>query len=356
MVKKYLKVKTDKYISVLKKYLLRLHSNYFHLMKKMKLSKYSFLILILFLILSYNTFSQPNWKYNGYFNFGCSINLTYGKAQQFPGIKLYSAFIANGVYKRNLTINYGPSISIYTNSLGSNLNPLIGDIQIDFTNTFSIGGVWGKDLLYTKFFKTINTGAYYNIASSKGFGAFMSTNFIINNHHHNQIDGSVSFSTPDVTINYYNDGAPPFNLLPLADNFDRYWTGGFGVYVHNHKNYNIAELSFDQFTGYSPLLYELSNLIGINLPDYNIEDSSQIKQKNRLTPAFNTSSYNLKIFLGPGYAVDAGIIGSLRTNNGRVFGLQEIIHTMLRYPLHPNNDVNRIYIGGTYNNMKNVKL
>jgi hypothetical protein len=24
--------------------------------------------------------------------------------------------------------------------------------------------------------------------------------------------------------------------------------------------------------------------------------------------------------------------------------------------LHPNNDINRFYIGGTYNNMSNVKL
>ncbi|MEJ7676069.1 MAG: hypothetical protein WKF59_26050 [Chitinophagaceae bacterium] len=50
------------------------------------------------------------------------------------------------------------------------------------------------------------------------------------------------------------------------------------------------------------------------------------------------------------------MLGSLRTKTGRVFGLQEIIHTMFRYPLHPNNDINRFYIGGTYNNMNHVKL
>ncbi len=320
----------------------------------MKLQK--FFLQLFFLIVSGNAYSQPNWRYNGYFNFGCNLTFNYGKAQQFPGLNLYAAFIANGVYKKNLTVNFAPSISIYTNSLGSNLNPLMNDIQIDFTNTFSLGGTWGKNLSYTKFFKTINTGAFYNIVSSKGYGAFISSNFIINNHRHNQIDGSVSFSTPDVTINYYNDGAPPFNLLPLADNFDRWWTGGFGIYVHNHKNYNITEFSFDQYTGYSPLLYELSNLIGINLPDYNIEDTTLPKSRHQPSPAFNTSAYNLKVFLGQGYAVDAGIIGSLRTKNGKVFGLQEIIHTMLRYPLHPNNDGNRIYVGGTYNNVNNVKL
>jgi hypothetical protein len=303
-------------------------------------------------------FSQPNWTYKGYFNFGCNLNFTYGPSQTFPGLRLYAAFIANGMYKNNFTVNYGPSIAIYTKSLGANLNPLTGDIQIDFTNSLSVGSAWGKGLAYTKFFKTLNTGSYYNIASDKKYGAYLTTNFILNNHNRNQIVGSVTLSTPDFSINYYNDGAPPFNFLPLADNFDRWWTGGFGVYVHNHKNYNVVELSFDQFTGYSPLIYELSNLIGINLPDYNVEDSLAIKYNRgkNITPAFNTSAYNLKIFLGQGYAIDAGVLGSLRTKSGRVFGLQEIIHTKLKYPLHPNNDINRFYIGGTYNNMNNVKL
>ena len=93
------------------------------------------------------------------------------------------------------------------------------------------------------------------------------------------------------------------------------------------------------------------------MPNYNADDSDVIRSKRRVPPAFNTSAYNLKIFLGSGYAVDAGVMGSLRSaKSGRVFGLQEIIHTMLRYPLHPNNDINRFYIGGTYNNMNHVKF
>lgn len=301
-------------------------------------------------------FSQPNWNYKGYFNFGCNLNFIYGPSQRFPGIRLYAAFIANGNYKGNFSVNYGPSISFYTKTLGANLNPLTGDIQVDFTNSISIGAEWGKELSYTKFFKTLNTGPYYNIAGDKKYGAYVTTNFILNSHRRNQVVGSVSFSLPEFSINYYNDGATPFDLLPLADNFDRWWTGGFGIYIHNHKNYNTAELSFDQFTGYSPLLYELSNLIGINLPDYSVEDSTVRIKRGHLSPAFNTSNYNLKIFLGQGYAIDAGVMGSLRTKSGRVFGLQEIIHTLFRYPLHPNNDINRFFIGGTYNNMTNVKL
>ncbi|MEO8413395.1 MAG: hypothetical protein ABI472_07030 [Ginsengibacter sp.] len=316
-----------------------------------------FFFIIIFLNIGKSACTQPNWNYQGYFNFGCNLNFTYGKSQTFPGLRLYAAFIANGMYKNNFTVSYGPSVSIYTKSLGANLNPLTGDIQIDFTNSFSIGSAWGKGLTYTKFFKTLNTGSFYNLASNRKYGGYLTANFIVNNHRRNQIVGAVSLSTPDVSINYYNDGAAPFNFLPVADNFDRWWTGGFGVYIHNHKNYNIAEVSFDQFTGYSPLLYELSNLIGINLPNYNTNDSDAIYKGGHVSPAFNTSAYNFKIFLGRGYAIDAGVLGSLRNNTtGRVFGLQEIIHTMFGYPLHPNNDINRFYIGGTFNNMNHVKL
>jgi hypothetical protein len=320
----------------------------------MQLVKY--LLFLPLLSISKPTCAQPNWKYNGYFNFGCNINFIYGPSQRFPGIGFYAAFIANGVYKKNFTVNYGPSISIYSNTLGSNLNPLRTDIQIDLINSFTFGFAGGKDLDYTKFFKTINTAAYYNVASSKAYAAYLSTNFILNNRHRNQIDGSVTVSTPHVTVNYYNDGAFPFDFFPIADNFDRWWTGGFGIYVHNKKSFNAAELSFDQFTGYSPLLYELSNIIGINVPNYNLEDTSNLKTKRQLSSSFNTSAYNIKIFPGRDYAIDAGVIGSLRTKTGRVFGLQDIIHTMLRYPIHPNSDANRFYIGGTYNNMNHVKL
>ncbi len=65
-----------------------------------------------------------------------------------------------------------------------------------------------------KIFKTINTGSYYNIATNKKYAAYLTTNFILNNHKRNQIVGSVSISSPDFTINYYNDGAAPFDFLP----------------------------------------------------------------------------------------------------------------------------------------------
>jgi hypothetical protein len=309
------------------------------------------------LVISQHTIAQSNWRYTGYANAGLSLNLNYGPAQKFPGLRLYAAFMVTGVYRNHFTVNYGPSVSIYTKTLGANLNPLMGDMQIDFVNSINVGYNMGKNLSYTKFFKSINIAPFYNASSTKSTTLLLGTNYILNNHRRNQFVGSFTASFPGITVNYYNDGAFPFDKIPMADNFDRWWTGGFGFYFHNRHGYNNAEFTFDQFTGYSPLLYELSNLIGIDMPDYNTDSMSTADRKKYLTPAFNTSAYNLKIFPTQGFGVDVGVMGSLRSEKtGKVYGLQDIIHTMLRYPLHPNSDINRFYIGGTYNKMINVKL
>jgi hypothetical protein len=316
-----------------------------------------FLIGMMLFLFAGAAISQSNWKYTGSFNTGLSLNMNYGPSQKFPGLRIYAGFMANGVYKDHFSVNYGPSLSIYTKSLGANLNPLIGDIQIDLVNSINFGWSMGKTLSYTKFFKSINNAAFYNISSNKSTALFLGSNFILNNHKRNQVVGSFIASFPGFTVDYYNDGAFPFDKVPVADNFDRWWTGGFGFYFHNRRQYNNVEFTFDQFTGYSPLLYELSNLIGINLPDYNLDSLSVSQRKKYLSPAFNTSAYNLRVFPINGYAVDIGIVGSLRSEKtGRVFGLQDIIHTLGHYPLHPNNDGNRFYFGGTYNKLINVKL
>jgi hypothetical protein len=297
--------------------------------------------------------AQGKWAYNVNVNFGCNLILVHGRGQVFSGAKIFAGLSANADYNNSFLLNYGPSLSIYTKALGANLNPLVGDIQIDFTNSFTFGPTWGGQLSYYKNFRTIATGSYYNVVTNTSGAFLLSTNFIINNHGRNQTDGSITISFPGVTINYYNDGGTPFDFLPLGDDFDRWWTGGFGIYLHNRQGYNTAEFSFDQFTGYSPLLFELSNVIGINLPSYDLPGDSLKRPAS--PPAFNTSTYNLKIYLGQGIAIDAGVMGNLRTNDGKVFGLQDIIHSQLGYSLHPNYDMNRFYLGGTYNYFSNVK-
>ncbi|MEP6676067.1 MAG: hypothetical protein ABJA78_12975, partial [Ferruginibacter sp.] len=183
----------------------------------------------------------------------------------------------------------------------------------------------------------------------------LSSNFIVNNHNRNQIVGTVSGSFTNFSFYYANDGAVPFTIIPLADNFDRYWTGSGGIFVHSNKGFNIIEVSFDQFTGYTPLLYELSNIIGINVPLYTNEDSKENDRK-KLPSTFNTSSYQIKIFTDPNYAIDLGAVGSLiDQDKGLHYGIQDLIHMKLGIPLHPNNDITRYFFGASYNYRTNVK-
>lgn len=292
--------------------------------------------------------AQGKWVYASQFNAGGHFNLTWGKGVKFPGLKVFAGFNILATGHNNILLNYGPALSIYTKTIGANLNPLAGDIQVDFSNSFSFGYGWGGNYSYTKFFRTLHTGDFYNVATSKRNLLLLTSNLILNNHKRNQVVGSVTASFGQFTFNYYNDGAAPFTIIPLADNFDRYWTGGGSIFIHTSQGVNRAELNFDQFTGYTPLLYELSNLIGINLPLYTDSARGSLS-------TFNTSAYQLKIFTDNNFALDAGMVGSLQ-KNGRYYGIQDLIHMALKMSLHPNNDINRFFIGTSYNNRLHVKL
>ncbi len=290
--------------------------------------------------------AQSNWKYQGQVNFGCNLYLTRGPAQKFPGVRFFGAFNAAARHG-DLLISYSPSVSLYTKTIGANLNPLVGDWQIDFTNSFIVGAEWGKHGSYHKFTRTIHNGDFYNLVSNRGGQMLAGTNIILNNHKRNQFLGSINATFGDISVNYYNDG-PPFDFFGLADNFDRYWTGGFAVLLHNQKGYNTAEFGFDQFTGYIPLLYELTGKLGMNIPLY--DESDKKKPSN-----FNTSAYSLRINFDQRFGINAGVVGSLKFGD-KYYGLQEIIHILGHYPMHPNNDGNRFFYGGSYNQYTNVKL
>ena len=299
--------------------------------------------------------AQNTWQYNTQVNAGAHINLTYGKGQRFPGLKIFAGFNVFAVGKKHILLNYGPSLSIYTKTIGANLNPLVGDIQIDFTNSISFGYGWGKDLTYLKYFRTIHTGDFYNVATYKKDLILLTSNFILNNHKRNQVVGTVSASFNNVTLFYANDGAVPFTFIPIADNFDRYWTGSGGIFIHTKNEFNRVEVSFDQFTGYTPLLYELSHIVGINIPLYNDENDKENK-RTKMPSSYNTSTYQIKVFTDKNFSVDAGAIGSLTNNKtGYHFGVQDLIHMALKMPLHPNNDITRFFIGASYNYRQHVK-
>lgn len=289
--------------------------------------------------------SQSPWKTEITGNFGCNIFLNFSRPQKFPGFRVFGALCITGIKYDHFTLHYGPSLSIYSKTIGANLNPLIGDIQIDFTNTVSVGYGWGGYMGYYKKFRTLHNGDFYNMVTKQSNAAYLSTNFILNNHRRNQITGAVSASFGDFSFNYNNDG-PPFNLI-LGDSFDRYWTGGGSVFFHNSNGFNRVEFSYDQFTGYQPLLYELANIIGINVPLY---------QNNKKIPTnYNTSIYHLKIGIDQYTSVDLGVVGSLIDRNGKYYGIQDIIHLKGHFPFHPNKDKTRVFIGGSYSNLQIIQ-
>jgi hypothetical protein len=325
--------------------------NDYYLFKAVRFS----LLLSIIIGNCFRSSAQSHWKYNTQVNAGAHLNLTYGKGQKFPGLKIFSGFSVATTNRDHLILSYGPSLSIYTKTIGANLNPLVSDIQIDFTNSFSVGYAWGGVMSYMKYFRTVHTGDYYNISINNRNAILLTSNFILNNHKRNQIVGSISTSFSSFTFNYYNDGAFPFDLIPVADNFDRYWTGGGGLFIHNKNEFNRLEVSFDQFTGYTPLLYELSHILGINIPLYSDANDKENK-RTKLPSTFNTSTYQVKVFTDKNYAVDVGAIGSLTNNEtGYHFGIQDLIHMSLKLPLHPNNDITRFFFGASYNYRQHVK-
>ena len=312
--------------------------------------KYLLLCFMIFFLCISSIFSQSKWTTDLYANVGCNIWLHRSKQQKFPGLRLYGAMSILGTYNKYYMIHYGPSLSIYTKTVGANLNPLIGDYQIDFTNSFSIGAGIGKNMQYFKQLRTLHNGDFYNLITNQRYALFLTTNYLLNNHHRHQVFAAATGTFGDVSVTYNND-AVPFNLLGLSDGFDRYWTGGGTLFIHHPHRFNRVEFGYDQYTGYKPLLYELANIIGINVPLYS--DSSS-KKKDRPNN-FNTSVYQLKIGTGPYTSVDLGFAGAMIDRKGKFWGVQDWIHLKGNYPFHPNKDYTRFFIGGSYNNLQKLK-
>ncbi len=310
------------------------------------------LILCCLLLPAAASAQEDGWTWHGTFNFGGTVQFICGKGQQFPGFKLFAGFSASANYKNHFLVNYGPALTIYSHTLGANLNPLVGDVQVDFVNAVTLGYTWGDTFSYYKDFRTLGNSSYYNISINNKNAALLTSNFIFNNHRRNQIVGAIAGSFQNFSFCYYNDGGFPFDRIPLSDHFDRYWTGGLGLFFHNREGYNKAEFAFDQFTGYEPMLYEVATRLGIRVPSYNYHGADG--EKKHTVPAdYNTSTYNLRIFPSRGFGIDVGYMGAAKVH-GIPFGLQDLIHTLGGYALHPNDDVNRFYLGGTYLNARNV--
>ena len=315
------------------------------------------IFIFTFLFISFKSYADDPWKYQCQVNAGCNLTIYASKTQKFPGVKFFGGISINSIHNHDLLINYSASLGCYVKSLGNNLNPQNNDNQLDFTHTFIGGYYWGKDLNYTKYLRTLNNVPFNNVFIKRDGLAYIGTILVFNNHHRNQAIGCMGFNTKKLSLNYSNDG-PPFNSIGFGDAFDRWWTGHGGIYFHTSKNYNTAEIGFDQFTGYSPLLYELSQLLGVEIPDYNISyrrDSTNAVKNINHKYEYNSSTYTVKINFDQNFGMDIGCIGSLKTNHDRYFGVQELIHNMASMSLHPNQDQNRFLIGPNYRYTSYVK-
>ncbi len=303
-------------------------------------------VRLLVVVACFGTFvssAQSEWKARPIGSIGATIHLYRGKGQHFPGVRLFASAAVQGTYHMGY-LGYSLTAVLYSKSIGASLNPLVGDVQLDIINSATFGLAGGGDLGYTKMFRTINIGDFYNVMLDKENAFLMGTNFILNNHKRNQFVGHVAISYHNFTMDYSNDGAPPVSWFSLGDEFDRWWTGGLGIFIHNNQAFNWVEASFDQFTGYSPQLYELSGLIGIDVPRY----GRSVSTDKYGPPAFNTSTYKLRVFPTANWSINMGVIGSLRSTNDTAYGLQEILHLLQGFALHPNRDINRWYIGTSY--------
>ncbi len=336
------------------------------------------IVLLLLLLYLHKTSAQVR---NSYYSVSVGVQITlnyklgiYTFQQNFPGIKAYLGFNSSNDLeispKLKGSFNFGTSIGIYNKSLGNSMNLDFQDNQVDWTNNFSLGLLWGKETP-TRLLQTIHNISFYNLQHRSKYAAFLGVNFIMNSTKRNQTVGNLSLTFDKFSMTYYNDGGPILSCLGLGDGYDRYWTGGLMLYWHDnhlrnndsvHTSFNKMEFSFDQFTGYKPQMFELLSILGADIQDYDIYGRTEMKDSTKVLYTlnsdrkqgfdFNASQYKISYNYDDKIGGSVGVIGSLRdAKHERYFALQDIIHVLRTNPIHPNRDTNRLFFGFNYRNI-----
>lgn len=144
-----------------------------------------------------------------------------------------------------------------------------------------------------------------------------------------QAVGSFSAGGRYWDIHYYNDG-PPFNIIPLGDGKDRYYTGGgFASFLLKNK-YDHPDMAkneirrffigFDRFTGFFPHAYEAANRLGFKRVPYKDEQQS---------------FYNKgRFYGGVEFAGIHGLTAAFAVNDSDYLDIQNVIHSLSGYPWH----------------------
>ncbi|GGM96236.1 hypothetical protein GCM10010967_32260 [Dyadobacter beijingensis] len=193
----------------------------------------------------------------------------------------------------------------------------------------------GTDLSH--YYKQVYTQGFMNSTPLRNpytnFYAGVATNFIFRPNraelgNFGQAVGSFSLGGRYWDVHYYNDG-PPFDVIPLGDGKDRYWTGGGfasvllkNKYDHPLNGNGVRKifLGFDRFTGFFPHAYEAAKRLGLKRIPYKDEQQS---------------FYNKgRIFAGVEFAGINGLTASVAINDNDHLDVQNIIHSVAGYPWH----------------------
>lgn len=282
------------------------------------------------------------------------------KNNQQPVFRLCTDFgLGSNVLARAIYFSFNSEIQWYNGGLGSKRRK--GDfkpaITADFINAFNLTtGL--NNYLTSDSFDVIqksrrNVPLYYfsnftypALQNPYDYSITAGTIFVLSSDRQksNQRLGFLNIHVKRLQVSYYNDGGTPFDETFLGDSKDRYYTGGAMVSYHGNSfnSVNLAELSFNKFTGYTKNAFEVSNKLNLAFVNYN---NPQQKYYNKSLWTLNISNPE------KGYGIN------LNRYNYTNWDIQHLIHFSIFNSFHlvPYSDyfsVSGIY----YHNYTNIGL
>jgi len=292
-----------------------------------------FCLYLFFLLNTLNTLGQ---------NFGHSLGFRVGISlatqKKATGV---SFSITYGVYREpqenesfNILPAYQLSFNSYLNGIGTNYTK--NEVKFDFHHTFLVAA-YSKKLkigrlnirpafhyLDNAYLKNINA---IPLRSSTSF--IVSTNYIINFSKRNQRYGAMILQFGKFRIQHNNDGGLIMGNLKLADDNDRWWSGGGFVEYGNDLHFDSIpnpsilprkiRIGFDRFTWSYQDGYEAANQNGLAF--------IPIPPNKQIDAQYNFGQYAVSFYWDQFFL-------SLEVNN-KIKDLQDIIHEIGNLAKHP---------------------
>ena len=295
------------------------------------------LLLLLFILSIFTTARSDNsTPDSSIYGFGVQLRLDIGQRRTTTYTLSVSAGLGQYIGD-NLLAAYQFNANLYRGGLGNSmLYSSQNRIQLDLVNAFSMtAGL--KTYSFRRPIYTWTPNYAQSLSNPYRHAATFSTNFVWNNHGRAQQIGSVCLTSGDAMLGYYNDGMP-FNWIGLADNYDRYWTGGGYLHIVVLPTKYQAILRFDKFTGFGRDAFELANALRLRYTLYH--DIEQM--------AYNQGRLNLSIIHPHGTAFNLSLHNR--------FDVQDMIHRAMRQVYHPNIYRWRLVVGAQYSNFSTRNL